>query len=133
MTREKWADTLTGICILYMIAMHVSIEKSIGLPPYVPLYIGPGMFFFMGWFFYKSGMYFKPKPTLELCKKDSRRLLLPYVVFGMFGWAVNRFLHNDVSLLDDIASTVYSAVMTRGKRKRTLVVYTSAIYCEAIS
>lgn len=40
---------------------------------------------FMGWFFYKSGMYYKKKPVVYALKSDFRRLLIPYFFFNGLG------------------------------------------------
>ena len=50
----------------------------------------PVFFFFMPWFFYKSGMYFKHNSNYaEMLKKDARTLLIPFISFGAIGLFVH--------------------------------------------
>lgn len=107
--RKIWADSLTGLCILYMIAMHVSIAQAIG----VQIYLGTAMFFFMAWFFFKSGLFFSPKPTKELILKDTKRLLVPYVVFGCIGFIIYVVSH-DTSFSREFISSCKRIVSTGG-------------------
>lgn len=106
--RLTWADTLTGVCILYMIAMHVSLFAE------VPIYIGKVMYFFMPWFFFKSGMFFKEKNALDLLKKDIRRLFVPYVVFSIFGFVIYIFVNGYSSFWGSVYSSLRSIVAVGG-------------------
>ena len=40
----------------------------------------PYLHFFMPWFFYKSGQFFKKRDAKELIEKDTRKLLYPFII-----------------------------------------------------
>lgn len=111
--RQNWADTITGICILYMIAMHVSISSEIE----TQIYVGRLFYFFMPWFFFKSGWFFKERKTSELIVKDFKRLLVPYFFWGAVGWTVNRCLYHDDTWFHYLASTAYKFITTGGGKR----------------
>lgn len=78
--RDVHIDLLSGVFIIYMIYYHICQHcEQISILHHI-------LFYFMPWFFYKSGMYFKHNINyLEALKKDSRALLMPYVSFGVIG------------------------------------------------
>lgn len=83
--REYHLDNLCGIFILYMIfIVHIPAHCDIkdNLFHNHLLYL---LDCFMGWFFYKSGMYYKKKPVVYALKSDFRRLLIPYFFFNGLG------------------------------------------------
>ena len=41
--------------------------------------------FFMFWFFYKSGMFYRKKPNIEIVVTGAKKLLHPYVIFSVIG------------------------------------------------
>lgn len=53
-----------------------------------PLHVGKFLFFFMAWFFYKSGIFFHDKSLLECYKKGIKRLIVPYILFSIIGWCI---------------------------------------------
>lgn len=42
-------------------------------------------FYFMPWFFFKAGQFYKPKPLKEVVKDSYKRLLVPFCVFSFLG------------------------------------------------
>lgn len=82
--RDVQIDVISGIFIIYMVYYHICQycgRASI---------LHPVFFFFMPWFFYKSGMYFKHNSNYaEMLKKDARTLLIPYISFGAIGLLVH--------------------------------------------
>ncbi len=83
--REYHFDNLCGIFILYMIFIvhipaHCDIKDNLFHNHLLLL-----LDCFMGWFFYKSGMYYKKKPVASALKSDFRRLLIPYFFFNVLG------------------------------------------------
>ena len=122
--RLPWLDFASGIMILWMIVYHAiqaswcyevrdlwGITDASLLPEGIhafinsdgklevlnPCVVFPWLHFFMPWFFYKSGQFFKKQCTEELWKKDSKKLiktfviwsLVSYVFFLVFGWLNN--------------------------------------------
>lgn len=51
-----------------------------------PCIFFPYLSFFMPWFFYKSGQFFKKRPCRELLQKDARKLLLTFVIWSAIGY-----------------------------------------------
>lgn len=83
MARDYDLDIVCGVLIIHMILWHISQWTGINYEGNQALY------FFMPWFFFKSGMYFKPSENYkERFIKDARRLLVPYVSFSVIGQVV---------------------------------------------
>lgn len=63
-------------------------------------------YFFMPWFFYKSGMFFKKNDTHVQLKKDARHLLIPFLSFSVVGqlflW-INLMVQGDTNWLHYIS------------------------------
>lgn len=98
-TRYKYIDIGAGIMILWMIIYHalgagLGLEESrrtvmccsescevINLMQEFPF-----LLFFMPWFFYKSGMFFRLRSAKELLVYDSRKYLKPFVIWSSVGY-----------------------------------------------
>lgn len=104
--RQVWADSLTGLCILYMLAMHVAICIN------VTNYALPFFYFFMPWFFYKSGMYYKEQPPKEVFRKDFRRLLTPFISFNLIAFFVIHIVRGDLFDIKNIFSAIKAFLST---------------------
>lgn len=62
--RLEHIDVAAGIMILWMMLGHVGGASELGfINPHWMKYLERLFFFFMPWFFYKSGMFFAQKPT----------------------------------------------------------------------
>ena len=92
MTKERisYIDFGAGIMILWMILGHAfmaagftspSVQRS-GLTDYIPNFL----FFFMPWFFYKSGQFFNKKNRKDSWSKDWRKLIQPFLVWSAIGY-----------------------------------------------
>lgn len=80
--RDQHIDSIAGFLILIMVAGHCGI---IGFDQYS---VGQVFGFYMGWFFYKAGMFHKKTDYLTSLKRLSKRLLLPFFAFSIIGLAV---------------------------------------------
>lgn len=114
-SRLPWLDFASGIMILWMIVYHAiscawgyeirdlwGITDASLLPEGVhafingegklevmnPCVVFPWLHFFMPWFFYKSGQFFKKTSTKDLWKKDSQKLLKTFVIWSLIGYVV---------------------------------------------
>ena len=104
--RFKYLDIASGIMIIWVLLYHA-------LYPMLELNILskiPFLYFFMPWFFYKSGYMFNVNTNKELFRKDFRKLLLPFAfwsrckdlacyrqfgtLFPAVGACKNRIYHN---------------------------------------
>lgn len=83
--RIVYLDFIAGLLILYMI-FPVHVLSQTGLERYN--YLSSVFFFFMAWFFYKAGMFFKPTDCKTVLKKTFKRLIVPFFclfVYWRFG------------------------------------------------
>ena len=84
-TRDNSLDTVAGIMTIYMIFNHVFVftsttESELFLKQLCILG------FFMHWFFFKAGMFYKPSADYKvLAVKKYKRLIIPYLVFAIIG------------------------------------------------
>lgn len=80
--RVAYLDTLGGGLILWVIFSHIQSLTGYSFlqTRYIPL-----LFCFMGWFFFKAGMFFRSKPIKEEMISTYKRLLLPYLFFTTGG------------------------------------------------
>lgn len=112
--RLPWLDFASGIMILWMIVYHAIgcawayelrdlwgiTDASLlpeGLHAFInnegklellnPCVVFPCLHFFMPWFFYKSGMFFKKHSAKDLWKKDSQKLLKTFAIWSAVGYA----------------------------------------------
>ena len=111
--RLPWLDFASGVMILWMIVYH-AISTAWGyelhdlwgitdvslLPAGVHAFIGiegklevlnpclvfPWLYFFMPWFFYKSGQFFTKQSVKELWQKDTHKLLKTFVIWSAVGY-----------------------------------------------
>lgn len=84
--RDKSIDAIAGLLILFMIYGH--IMSWTGLTDTHSFVILDRVFcFFMPWFFYKAGMFFKQTNLQNIVKTGYRRLIIPYIVWGGVGIA----------------------------------------------
>lgn len=134
--RLPWLDFASGIMILWMIIYHTigsawgyeirdlwGITDASLLPEGVhafinsngklevlnPCVVFPWLHFFMPWFFYKSGQFFKKTSTKDLWKKDIQKLLKTFVIWSAVGYVFFLFF----GLLNDsltLRNTTYSIV-----------------------
>lgn len=80
--RLRDIDFASGIMILWMILFHAIGHAWWNVYPCVKF---PYLYFFMPWFFYKSGMFFIPQTIREQLTKDSRKLLKPFIIWSVIG------------------------------------------------
>ena len=111
--RIPYIDLAAGIMILWMIIYHAlcyawgfdlrdywsvtdlsilpqGIKAQLNIDGKVeiinPCIFFPFLSFFMPWFFYKSGQFFRKRPYKELLAKDTRKLLLTFVIWSAIGY-----------------------------------------------
>ena len=81
-SRIAYLDFISGLLILYMV-FPIHVLSQTGLERYN--YLSSVFFFFMAWFFYKAGMFFKPTSSEAVLKKTFKRLFVPFLVFSIIG------------------------------------------------
>ena len=68
--------------------LHAIINDEGRIETLNPCIFFPYLSFFMPWFFYKSGRFFEKKSLKELWMKDSRKLLLTFVLWSAIGYVL---------------------------------------------
>ena len=142
-TRLPWLDFASGIMILWMIVYHAiqvvwgyelrdlwHITDIAQLPDGVhafinsdgklealnPCVVFPWLHFFMPWFFYKSGQFFRKRSIKELWQKDTHKLLKAFVIWSAVGYVFFLFfgLLNDTLTLRGATYSVIRGLFLRG-------------------
>lgn len=86
-TRNQSFDQVAGICIIFMIFTHIcQLSYQTGWPVYMK---SLGIFYFyMYFFFMKSGMLFHEKSIKDCIRNNARHLLMPYFLYMLIGHIV---------------------------------------------
>lgn len=85
--RQIHLDTIGGILICYMMLMHILLWRQIPLTN-DSIWLEP-LKFFMFWFFFKSGEFFRLKTTKAKLIGGGKKLLVPFIVFSFLGYCLN--------------------------------------------
>lgn len=87
--RVLYLDNLSGLLIVQMIILvHIRIIAA-QIPDNSFLYDLQSVFvFFIPWFFFKSGMFYKRKGIFVSLKHDAKKLLWTYLLFSLFAYAM---------------------------------------------
>lgn len=112
--RVKWVDFLSGEMIIWMILYHIFIftgnKQSLVCEDLYRIF-----FFFMPWFFFKSGMFARETPILRSFVFGLNKLLVPYVLFSVFGYiayAIQQIIINDITVESMIAEPAITLLYT---------------------
>ena len=82
--RDKAIDFASGVMIINMILHHIfNCFSRVHYP------LDSVLFFFMPWFFYKSGLLVKDRAPFEEMKVSTHKLLIPYSVYMAIGAIVS--------------------------------------------
>lgn len=92
MTKERFSyvDLGAGVMILWMILGHACMAAGFvgepfcrsGITDFVPNFL----FFFMPWFFYKSGQFFSKRGFREELNKDWTKLIRQFLIWSAIGY-----------------------------------------------
>lgn len=105
-------DAISGCMIIYMIVYHVF--QWCNLCSYNDTIVMHLLSFFMFWFFFKSGMFYKAKCNKELIYGGAKKLLVPFLIFSLFGHILNcihLFLVSDRNWMHYILSPIKSILV----------------------
>lgn len=88
--RITYLDTIAGVLIIYMIFMHccqlTHMTNSLLYKEWLSIIFSC----FMGWFFYKSGMFHKEHATVKsIFLHTFKKLWRPYILFWFIGFFLN--------------------------------------------
>ena len=93
-------DAIAGLMILWMVLGHCGHFSHFGLPFFK--FLG----FYMPWFYYKSGMFYKPKKQTDLLRKDIDKFLHPFIIYSLIGW----FVWSVCEMIDG-TQTIFSCIL----------------------
>lgn len=80
--RILYLDSVGGLLLIYMIMGHCfQWAKMADIFDKYAYWLG----FFMPWFFFKGGMFYKPKSFHEEIKSGYKRLIVPFIWFSIIG------------------------------------------------
>lgn len=80
--RTTHIDLAAGIMLAWMILGHTASHASyVGIFPIIGKYLS----FFMPWFFYKAGMFYRDKSTKERAIGGAKKLLSPFLIYSLIG------------------------------------------------
>lgn len=85
--RYLYLDWLCGFFIIHMILGHISQSQYAQVEDKsFFILVNRLFFFFMPWFFFKNGMFFKKDSNYKgFNKKSFRRLMIPFIIFSLIG------------------------------------------------
>ncbi len=80
--RSAHIDLAAGIMLAWMILGHTASHASYaGIFPIIGKYLS----FFMPWFFYKAGMFYRDKSIKERAIGGAKKLLVPFLIYSLLG------------------------------------------------
>ena len=110
--RNYTLDAIAGLLILRMIYGHM--VGYAGLKNSFLFEICNALYFYMPWFFFKSGMFSQPyRMTVGGVKKEIKRLIVPYTVFTLVGLLTGIIyvsITKEYSIFREIQSQISSLV-----------------------
>lgn len=104
--RYYYLDSIGGLLILHMIAFHIfrgDVAGTLAEECMRPLS------FFMFWFFYKSGMFYKPLSCNDILRKGWYKLIIPYAFFSLAGfvvWCLRQTVVSGFDILDFLKEAI---------------------------
>ena len=102
--RDSHIDCVAGLMICVMVLHHLAFVSLVGVTDKV-------FFFFLAWFFFKSGMYHSCKKSIfKVVMSSTKKMLVPYVVFLTISMCVYSALEycrsGYLNILGDIKSAI---------------------------
>lgn len=110
-SRFQDLDSVHGLLVLYMMFMHL-LGFAIGTVSkyYYPL--THFLSFFMAWFYFKAGMFYRERSIVNCVKKASRRLLVPAVIYSLIGFLLYAILNRfRLNLAEELLSFYHSGAL----------------------
>ncbi|WP_394369590.1 acyltransferase family protein [Bacteroides congonensis] len=96
--RQKYWDACAGVMVMWMITYHIFISAEIeNCIQYTLFNI---FYFFMPWFFFKAGVFWRKKPINVVIRNGLKRLGIPFVVIAFWGhliWCIQIWLQGDTN------------------------------------
>ena len=78
--RSRYIDEVSGLLILAMVSIHVTSRFEVDNTLLLKIF-----FYFMPWFYYKSGLFYKQKDLAGAIKQSVNKFLKPYIFYTLLG------------------------------------------------
>lgn len=82
--RDDSLDRIAGLMILYVIVGHM-MNWSIGSSNDIRMTLEKIIPYFMPWFYFKSGMFYRPSEVGDVARSGWKKLVVPFLVFSALG------------------------------------------------
>lgn len=113
MSRSHYIDNVSAVMVLYMVFYHAAFWFGVGDSlAYTILY--NIFFFFMPWFFFKSGMFAKEESLKDTFVKGFKSLIVPFLFWGFLSYAILSFpYYTNRPVLESVTGIGYT-LFTKG-------------------
>ena len=111
--RDSSLDALCGILIIHMIIGHIFEWSSLTDSKFYA-WQQRILFFFMPWFFFKSGMFYREKAFRGNIEASFRRLIVPLFCFTLLGmprYWIKLYLEGDANIIHYLLSPLKSFIV----------------------
>ena len=99
-SRETYIDTVAGLLVLHMMMTHAIQWAHLTETDSTYLFFQLLLGFFMLWFCFKAGLFFKTKPMRKLIESSYYRLIIPFLIFSAVGyitWSCKMLLEGETN------------------------------------
>lgn len=130
MKRLDYLDNVAGILISFMMLIHVLAWNVIPLKN-DSLWLEP-LQFFMYWFYFKSGMFFKQRTTRNFLNWGGKKLLYPFLVFSLLGYIlylVTIFINGDRNWIHYLLTPIKEIVLAGSFGANDILWFLTSLFC----
>ena len=87
--RNYGIDVIAGILIIWMVTSHYLTFFGVQKDDYsATRFLQNALYFFMPWFYFKSGMFYRRETKTNMLRKTSKNLLRPFILYSIYGTAI---------------------------------------------
>lgn len=107
--RIDYLDEVCGLLIIYMTLTHIMICSDVVFEGQTMCVLS----FFMPWFFFKSGMFYKDK-TFRSTLRGWKKMIIPYVVYSIIGhiiYCTRIYFEGDTNWIHYVLSPIKQILM----------------------
>ena len=106
--RDSYMDLVCGLLIVYMIIYHAYLLCN--LSDLLSITLDKIFFFFMPWFYYKSGMFYTKHNTKEIAISGIKKYIYPFVIYTIIGecflWFFTMYKEENINLFSLLFSSI---------------------------
>lgn len=133
-TRDTSLDAICGILIIHMIIGHLFEWSSLTDTKY---YLGQQkiFFFFMPWFFFKSGMFYREKEIKQNIETSYRRLIIPLITFTLLGmpfYWISLGMNHDTNIIHYLLNPLKSFIIKGNNVANLPLWFLLSLFCVTV-